>query len=154
MARRHLHKFYLAIILLLVLVLGEGWWLAHKIKSSNGYNVQAEFAQLPPNDEALEEWLRQQPGVVEHAVHVERNGQNVRVFFIIVQNLRKQPPFPRLEEQAAVLGYADIKATWHDSPSDSWASSSSAPAPADVPRSSSYGRGGENVGRESDPLAP
>lgn len=36
------------------------------------YQERAEFVELPPSDASLEQWLREQPGVVSHTVHVER----------------------------------------------------------------------------------
>ena len=103
------------ITLVIVAIVGvSGWKVARIIKPSVGYDVQAEFTQLPPNDEALESWFKLQSGVVEHTVHIERQGNVVHVMFITSRDLLGDPPFPNFQQQAATLGYRGSKQGWVD----------------------------------------
>jgi hypothetical protein len=79
------------------------------VPASRGYCVEARFSTAPDNDEALERWLRTQPGVVEHTVHVARTPTTppkLVLTFIMVQNCWLKPSFPDLKSIAIELGYA------------------------------------------------
>ncbi len=68
------------------------------------YSVQVKFATLPETDDALEAWLRTQPGVGTNIVHRPERG------FLAVQWVSSQtnyhaPITPDLRPQLERLGY-------------------------------------------------
>jgi hypothetical protein len=68
----------------------------------------ARFETMPPGDEALEQWLRAQPGVVKHTIWINRLGEDkktLEVSFIRSQNMAGHPPIPDLDTKCAELGY-------------------------------------------------
>ena len=79
------------------------------VPASRVYCVESTFTTAPNDDALLVTWLKNQPGVVEHTVHVDRtNSQPPKLVltFIIVQNSWLRPPFPDVEARAAELGYS------------------------------------------------
>jgi hypothetical protein len=75
---------------------------------SRVYCIMARFDRLPETDEGLAQWLKTQPGVVAHTVHLTREGSKVRVWFIMSQNLRWSPPMPNLSRQCHLMGYDPV----------------------------------------------
>ncbi len=78
------------------------------VPASRVYCVAAVYVAAPEDDAALAQWLKNQPGVVPHTVHVDRPPANPRkliVSFIQVRTLNGQPPFPELEAAAKARGY-------------------------------------------------
>jgi hypothetical protein len=68
---------------------------------------------MPIDDKPLENWLKEQPGVVANTVHTERNGDKLYVTFIMSQSLSGNPPFPDFAHTCERLGYGPF-GTWHD----------------------------------------
>jgi hypothetical protein len=96
-----------------------GVWLlfTHNVYASLSYCVEIEFGQMPPNDDALVEWLKVQPGIVPPTVQVRRfgaNGTELEVGFIQQRTLADDPPFPDLDQQCTALGYAQPKGKFVD----------------------------------------
>ena len=96
-----------------------GLWLlvTHSVNASLGYCVEWEFGQMPPNDDALVEWLKVQPGIISRTVQIRRfgaNGTELEVGLIQVRTLAGDPPFPDLDQQCAELGYAQPKGKFVD----------------------------------------
>jgi hypothetical protein len=90
----------------------------HNVFVSWSYCVEARFDKMPPNDKALIDWLRSQPGVVPHTVAIgrfEEGGRLVFVGFIQSRNLAGEPPFPDLNGQVKNLGYTGSDGAFHDS---------------------------------------
>lgn len=78
------------------------------VPASYGYSLATELAAAPQDDGDLERWLKIQPGVVAHTVHVERaaaNSQKLCVSFIQVRTPSGRPPLPDLESAAKSRGY-------------------------------------------------
>ena len=76
------------------------------VPASRVYTVGAGFTSLPESDDKLQDWLREQPGVVDHTVHITRGqDQTLELTFIITQNTWKTPPFPDIETKCDELGY-------------------------------------------------
>jgi hypothetical protein len=101
-----------ALFLVLVCLLALFFvYVAQKLPVSAGYEVTCTFRKLPENDIALETWLKQQPGIVPHTVHIRRNdADKMTVTFILSRSLWQQffltPPFPNLEAAVdSIPGY-------------------------------------------------
>ncbi len=76
------------------------------IPASRIYSVETTFTSAPASDEELHKWLADQPGVVEHTIHLNRrDNQRIGLTFVISQNSWKRPAFPDIESQCSVLGY-------------------------------------------------
>lgn len=100
----------LRILIVVAIVLVAGYLgFREAIRSmhvSFGYCVEAEFESLPMDDQALENWLKEQPGVVHHTGGICRGGpgnKTLRVMFIQVHRVRERPV--DLNEACARLGY-------------------------------------------------
>ena len=95
-----------------------GWWyLCSSLYASIGYEVEAEFAELPPDDTALQAWLKQQPGVIPTLTYVQRTGPSKKVLQVNVvmsRNLLGEPPIPDLEKTCAELGYRGQRDRFRD----------------------------------------
>ena len=53
------------------LLLGFVYWkVGDSIRPSFGHGIEFDAVELPASDKAIEEWLRDQPGVASHTVHV------------------------------------------------------------------------------------
>jgi hypothetical protein len=80
------------------------------------YSVEAEFAEMPADDKALEEWLRTQPGVAK-AIVGQREGEPrvLVVWLIMVRDGWGRPPFPDLEAKCDELGYRGRAGRFRDS---------------------------------------
>jgi len=87
-----------------------------KIPIDWGYIVEARFEKMPPNDKALIEWLRAQPGVVPIAVAVGRfeGGKLLYISFIQTRRADGQPPFPDLNGNIGRLGYTGSDGPFRD----------------------------------------
>ena len=96
-----------------------GLWtvFCHNVHASLGYVVEARFEKMPPNDKALVEWLRSQPGVIPHHVAIGRfdNGKLLYVSFTMSRSLAGQPPFPDLNGHVSSLGYTGSDGPFRDS---------------------------------------
>jgi hypothetical protein len=80
----------------------------NQIPASRGYCVEACFSEAPADDGAFENWLKSQPGVVEHTVHVRRTSTTppkLELVLIMSQNGWLEPPFPDVATAAHDLGY-------------------------------------------------
>lgn len=99
-----------------------GWQtFVRVVHVSYGYHVRARYASLPPDDNALAEWLKVQPGVVApHAVNIWRTNQNITVFFLMSRDLRGNPRFPDLESACKKMGYAGQLSLFTDCPQREW----------------------------------
>lgn len=86
---------------------GSALWF---IRPSLGYTICADFKTMPDNDDSLEQWLLSQPRVA--MVHIERNGQTLKVFYIINRNRFEK--LPDVQRQCAHLGYAGSAAAFRD----------------------------------------
>src|SRR3954470_7027640 len=78
-----------------VLALGIIWLLTN-VPASISYCVSAHYAQMPSNDEALEDRLKTQPAVVPWTVHTGRKGEKLYVTFIRSEPICGKPAFPDL----------------------------------------------------------
>ena len=105
-------------ILVLALIVAAGWCGLHWIPADFSYGLEARFESVPPDDEALAQWVRSQPGV--YLAHVQRQqigGRwRVEVIFGITRNGWGQPPLPDLNKGAADLGYRGEDGPFRDSP--------------------------------------
>jgi hypothetical protein len=108
---------YLLVATVLIVVVVAAWVGLRFIPASLGYSVEAEFASLPERDHELEEWLKTQPGVVSHTVHVWRKDGEpkiLRIGFIMVRDGWDRPPFPDLQGKCEALGYAGRTGPFRD----------------------------------------
>jgi hypothetical protein len=86
-----------------------------QVKASIVYSVRAEFTELPADDKALENWLAAQPGVVK--AMCDRDPGAIRVYWIMVQDMRRKPPAPDLHQAFEEFGYRGLihyNAHWTD----------------------------------------
>ncbi len=103
---------------------------------SRGYEVEAEFAELPPDDVALEDWLEAQPGVARVIVGQRTGEPNVlAIVLIIVRTGWDRTPFPDLNAKCDELGYKGRVGMFRDSPKDSAGISPREPASRSIDRS-------------------
>ena len=103
--KRFVTKIILA-ALVLAMIPTVSWLIGrHYVYASMGYSMFDHFSQMPSDDNQLVAWLKQQPGVVEHTVHVERQGDSLHVIFIQVRNMARHPSLPLLDERVIQLGY-------------------------------------------------
>jgi hypothetical protein len=107
----------LATILLLVLWLTKSV-LYSEVRVSYNYGFEARFTTLPPDDDALVQWIKQQPGVVSSGVGVivlrsGNDAKTIRVTFTQVRNLNGIPPTPDLDTACASLGYGPMETPFH-----------------------------------------
>lgn len=80
------------------------------------YSVEADFKSMPANDHEFMAWLRNQPGVVPHTVHIDRRkGTALIVTFVMSRNLSGLPEFPDLEQKSKALGYLGRNIAFRDS---------------------------------------
>jgi len=86
--------------------------LAH-LRASIGYGVSACYTQMPADDKALEEWLKAQPMVVPSTVHIGRKGDELYILFMRSEPICPRPPFPKLADECASLGYGP-PSEWKD----------------------------------------
>jgi hypothetical protein len=80
--------------------------------------MRAEYARMPADDLNLVQWLRAQPGVVEHTVHVKREGRVLRVWLMMMQDMRGSQPLPDLSRACDSLGYSPF-VVWEEDTCDS-----------------------------------
>jgi hypothetical protein len=96
-----------------------GMWevFCHNVHASLGYVVEARFEKMPPNDKALMEWLRSQPGVIPRLVAIGRfeDGKLLYVSFTMSRSLAGHPPFPDLNGQVSSMGYTGSDGPFRDS---------------------------------------
>ena len=73
---------------------------------SSVFSAQARLDKAPPTDDRLIEWLKLQPNVVPHTVHVtRRENQILEVSFIQVRHVGGWPRVPDFEAACISLGY-------------------------------------------------
>ena len=89
------------VVLLVLLVLG-----GRTLRVSRLSCVRADFSRLPADDGPLESWLKAESGVVQHTVHIKREGKTIRVWFIMSQDIFNRPPHPDLAGACDSLGYS------------------------------------------------
>ena len=110
------YKPFLIAFALIAAILAGGWACLKFLPASLGYTVEAEFADFPPDDTALEEWLRRQPGVVKAFVGQREGEPGVLVIDVLmVRNGWGDPPFPDLETKCDELGYHGRAGRFRDS---------------------------------------
>ena len=91
------------------------WYLCESVLyASIGYEIEAEFTELPPDDAALEAWLRRQPGVTVVGIQRKGVGKTLDVAVIMSQNLHHKPPLPDVEKACAEFGYRGQAAPFRD----------------------------------------
>src|SRR5262249_23677898 len=104
------------VILGLLAVLAAAGYGLHFVPADFGYELEADFTDLPRDDGALEGWLRNQPGI--YYAWIERNpigGQWGRVVsFGTPRDSGGRPPLPDLESKCAELGYQGQKGRFRD----------------------------------------
>ena len=127
------------LLLLGIVVLGALlvalWAGLNSIPVSRGYEVEAEFAELPPDDTTLEDWLAAQPGVARVIVGQRTGEPNVLVILLIVVRTGwDQTPFPDLNAKCDELGYKGRVGMFRDSPKDSAGISPREPASRSIDR--------------------
>ena len=103
------YRWYVVAIVGIFLVLPGIWAGLRLIPASRGYSVRAEFADLPTNDRAIEQWLCNQPGVVAHTAKVLREGRVLYVIWIMTQNVGGNPQTPDLRAAWKRMGYLNPK---------------------------------------------
>jgi hypothetical protein len=89
-------------------LLYAGWWSLCEwyVVIPFGYSIEAEFAELPPDDEALKAWLEQQPGVTRvFAITRGEARKTIKIDLLMEQNAHYKPRFPDVEKACAELGY-------------------------------------------------
>lgn len=108
---------YVALIAGIFLVLTALCAGLRLIPASRGYSISAEFAELPANDRELEQWLRNQPGVVKHTAQVTRDGHVVFISWIMTQNVGGNPRTPDVRTAWQRMGYSTpttVDWAWRD----------------------------------------
>lgn len=110
------------ILCFVAIVLVAGYFgLREAVRSmhvSFGYCVEAEFESLPPDDSALVEWMKLQPGVVQRTLATCRGGpenKSLRIMFIQVHRVRERPV--DLNDACARFGYV-VKERFRDNSKD------------------------------------
>lgn len=127
---RWMKRLLITSALIVIAVAPLAWIAAKNLYASFGYVVEARFSEMPTNDNSLVEWIRSQPGVVRHTVHIGRFESNLLyVTFIQSQNLLGEPPFPNLDAGAKSLGYRGADGPFRDSKDRSRPISPSSPPP-------------------------
>jgi hypothetical protein len=94
-------------VVVLVALAAAAWYGLSLIPVDFSYAVEAEFAEVPPDDHQLQEWLRTQPGVWHASVQRRPSGPRTRVVVLlgITRDGWRRPPFPDLDGKCAALGY-------------------------------------------------
>lgn len=97
-------------------VLWAAWHGLHSIPASIGYEVEADFAEVPPDDGALEAWLRSHPGVWSASVSRHPVGGRTRLWVLVgmTRDGFGRPPFPDLGGACADFGYRGQAGPFHD----------------------------------------
>jgi len=106
--RYRLRTLLIAIAVVGVL-LAVGLRAARSIKPSIIYELRAEFAEMPSDDIAFEEWLRTQPGVIPRPSYVDREANAIRITWIMSRDLTGHPPIPDFRNNFDRLGYKGLK---------------------------------------------
>ena len=111
-------RLWKGIVVALVIVSGcvaGAWYALRQIRASFSYGILAEFESVPPNDKALEQWWRSQPGVVETTVFVDRRQNSVGVLWIQVQSAGpRNPPVPDFRAAFEQFGYRGLRHIHYD----------------------------------------
>ena len=79
-----------------------------RLPFSQFYSLVAHYARMPIDDKPLEDWIKEQPGIVARTVHIGRKGDELRAIFIISQSMFGSPPTPNLESACERLGYGPV----------------------------------------------
>jgi hypothetical protein len=112
-----LRKAFLLRLALVILGLIAIWLLGHalfrRIRVSRSYTVHASYLKMPANDTMLANWLKNQPGVVAHTVHIDRKGKIIYVTFVKSDTISQAIPFPDLSSACDQYGYAP-PSKWND----------------------------------------
>jgi hypothetical protein len=92
---------YVALVAVFAAVVAAGWGVYQRETAPPRWSqtYRAEYATLPPDDAALEAWLKGQPGVSD--VRVERQGSTIAVSL----DLPAQHPALSITAQCERLGY-------------------------------------------------
>jgi len=80
---------------------------------SRCYSVKTHYAQMPGDDRELEDWLKTQTGVVADTVRTRRDGNELRISFIMSQAVSGRPPIPDFPHARDTFGYGPF-ADWED----------------------------------------
>lgn len=73
------------------------------------YELCAEFAEVPADDRALEEWLRNEPGVSNQSSYVNREQNAIRISWEMSRDTMGYPPRPDFIKNFGRLGYHGLK---------------------------------------------
>ena len=108
------------IVAILTVVLAGAWYGLHFISADFLYVVEAEFAEVPPDDRELEEWVRAQPGVWKVFTDRRPSGPLTRLVVTIgtTRNGWGAPAFPDLNGRCVVLGYRGQVRQFRDRPDE------------------------------------
>jgi hypothetical protein len=99
-----IHQCPLVLGLILVCLI---WYIYfHVLQVSLIYEVHATYIQMPADDKVLESWLKTQPGVLAHTVHIERQGNDIRAVFMLSKTIHGGAPPPDLSNTCDRFGYA------------------------------------------------
>lgn len=83
------------------------WWVfTSQIKASIGYRLHVDIEVLLGSDQALVDWIATQPGVVK--AFCNRDSEGIEIVWIMVQNLRREPPLPGIRMRLELLNYKGI----------------------------------------------
>jgi hypothetical protein len=92
------------IVVSLACVLLAAFGIAAKtVKPSIIYSYRFTATKMPADDVGLENWLRNQPGIVR--AFANRKANVVRVDFIVSRDLLGNPANPDLQQGFSLLGY-------------------------------------------------
>ncbi len=111
----------LALILPLLVGIGLAvtWVVSNTLHVSWIHSVEASYFALPPDDDDLINWMRTQPGIIPHTVHVRRTGNGLfEATFMQSRNLLGRPSFPDLEAACDRFGYKGTDVEFRDVPED------------------------------------
>jgi len=95
----------IAFVVGIIIVCAILFILVRRFPVSQFYSMVAHYARMPIDDKPLENWIREQPGIVARTVHIVRKGDELRAIFIMSQSMLGSPPTPNLESTCERLGY-------------------------------------------------
>lgn len=111
-------RWALTVVVILTALGLSGWYGMDRVPVDFSYGLEAEFIDVPPDDDSLSAWVRSQPGVYRSHVQRVRVGDRwrVEVIFGIIRDSSGQPLLPDVDTAAAELGYRGSAGRFRDSP--------------------------------------
>jgi hypothetical protein len=104
-------RYGLRTLLIVVAVVGAalafGRIAARRIVPSVSYEIRAEFAELPVDDEAFRQWIEEQPGV--YRAYVNREPNAIRIVWGMSRDLTGDPPLPDFKKHFESFGYCGLR---------------------------------------------